>query len=118
MVILPKCILLKYTESWDYKTKREATSFLNAVTSFEFIVSFIELRRLFHPLAGIINCLKERGVGIIEVYVDVSSAIKFIKSTRKNIAKEFSVMFEQAERVAAKVGTQPSITHIAKKQVN
>ena len=31
---------------------------------------------------------------------------------------KFSVIFEQAERVAAKVGTQPSMPRIAKKQVN
>ena len=28
----------KYTEGWDYKTKRRATSLLNAVTSFEIII--------------------------------------------------------------------------------
>ena len=44
--------------------------------------------------------------------------IKDIKSTRKNIDKEFSVIFEQAERVAAKVGIQPSMPRIAKKQVS
>ena len=47
-----------------------------------------------------------------------SSVIKDIKSTRKNIDKEFIVIFEQAEWVAAKVETQPSIPHTAKKQVN
>ena len=44
--------------------------------------------------------------------------IEDIKSTRKNIDKEFSVIFEQAKRVATKVGTQLSIPHIATKQVN
>ena len=33
--------------------------------------------------------------------------IKDIKSTRKNIDKEFRVISEQSEQVAAKVGTQP-----------
>ena len=49
-----------------------------------------------------------------------SSVMKDIKSTRKNIDKEFSVIFEQAEWVAAKVETRPSpsIPHTAKKQVN
>ena len=51
-------------------------------------------------------------------YNDVSSVIKYIKSTRKNIDKEFIVTFEQAERVDAKIGTQPSMPRIAKKQVN
>ena len=32
--------------------------------------------------------------------------------------QEFSVIFEQVERVAAKIGTQPSMHRTAKKQVN
>ena len=108
----------KHTEGRDYKTKREATLLLNAGTSFEFIISLIALYKLLHPLAGITNCLQERGVDIIEAYDDLSSAIKDIKSKRKNIDKEFSVIFEQAERIAAKVGTQPSMARIAKKRVN
>ena len=56
----------KYTEGWNYKTKREATSLLNAITSFEFIISLIGLYRLLHPLAGITKGLQGRGVDIIE----------------------------------------------------
>ena len=77
----------KYTEGWNYKTKRKATSLLNAVTSFEFIISLIGLYRLLHPLAGITNRFQGHGVDIIEAYDDVSSLIKDIKSTRKNIDK-------------------------------
>ena len=44
---------------------------LNAVTSFEFIISLIRLYRLLHPLAGITNRLQGRGVDIIEDYDDV-----------------------------------------------
>ena len=65
-----------YTEGWNYKTKREGTSLLNAVTSFEFIISPIGLYRLLHSLAGITYCLQGRGVDIIEAYDDVSSMIK------------------------------------------
>ena len=108
----------KYTEGWDYKTKRVATLLLNAATSFELIISLIGLYRFLHPLAGITNCLQGRGVNIIKANDDVSSVIKDTKSTRKNIDKEFSVIFEQAERVAAKVRTQPTMPRIAKKQVN
>ena len=106
----------KYTEEGlDYKTKRKATSLLNAVTSFEFIISLIGLYRLLNTLAGTTDRLQGRGVDIIEAYDDVSSVIKDIKSTRKNIDKEFSVIFEQAEQVAAKVETQPSMPRIVKK---
>ena len=61
----------KYTRLWDYKTKREATSLLNAVTSFEFIISLIGLYRLLHPVASITNRLEGRGVDIIGAYGDV-----------------------------------------------
>ena len=77
----------KYTEVWDYKTKREAMPLLNGVTSFEFIVSIIGLYSLLHPLAGITNRLQRRGVDITEVYDDVSSVIKDIKSTKKSTDK-------------------------------
>ena len=81
--------------------KPEATSLLNTVTSFEFIICLIGLYRLLHQLADIANCLQGRGVDIIEAYDDASSVIKGIKSTRKNIDKELSMAFEQAERVAS-----------------
>ena len=62
-------------------------------------------------MTGVANRLHEGGVDITEAYDDIPSVIKDIKSTRKNIDKEFSVIFEQAkqaERVAVKVGKQPS----------
>ena len=87
---------------------------LNAVTSFEFIISLIGLYRLLHPLAGITSQLQGLGVDIIEPYDNVSSVIKDTKSTMKNIDKEFNVIFERAERVAAKVRTQAQHSKINK----
>ena len=83
----------------------------------KFIISPIGLYKLLHPLAGITNRLQGRGADIIETYNDVLSAIKDIKSTRKNIDKEFSMIFEQVERVDAKIGTQPSMPCIAKSKL-
>ena len=67
---------------------------------------------IVHALAGKTNRLQGCGVDIIKVYDDVSSVINDIKSTRKNIDKEFSVTFEQVERVAAKEGTQTSMPRL------
>ena len=69
----------KFTEGWDYKTKRKATSLLNRVTFYEFIISLIGLYKFPDPLAGITNRLQGRGVDIIEAYGDASSGIKDIK---------------------------------------
>ena len=81
----------------------------NAVSSFGFIISLIGLFRLLHPRAGIANHLQARSIDGIEAYDHVSSAVKDIKSTRKNTDEWFSVIFEQAEREAAKVKTQSSM---------
>ena len=69
----------------DYKTKQEATSLLNAVTSFEFIISLIGLYRLLNTLAGTTDRLQGRGVDIIEAYDDVSSVIKDINRAQGRI---------------------------------
>ena len=60
---------------------------LNAVTSFEFIISLIVFYRLLNPLAGITNRLKRRGVGIIEAYDNVSSVKKDIKAQGRILIK-------------------------------
>ena len=88
----------EYTKRWDYKTTREATSLLSSVTSLEFIFSLIRLYRLLHPLTGITNRLQGRIVVIIEAYDDVPSVIKDIKSTRKNIDKEFSLILNKLNK--------------------
>ena len=88
----------EYTKRWDYKTTREATSLLSSVTSLEFIFSLIRLYRLLHPLTGITNRLQGRSVVIIEAYDDVPSVIKDIKSTRKNIDKEFSLILNKLNK--------------------
>ena len=72
---------LEYTEGWDYKTKREARAFLNAVTSYDF--SVIGLYRLLHPLAGITNRLQGGGVDITEAYVWQSIKCDKIYKKRK-----------------------------------
>ena len=108
-----------FIESWNYKNKTGSNVvFKNAFISLQCIISFIGLYKLLHPLGGIANRLQERGVDITEAYDEVSRVIKDTKSARKNIDKRLSFVFEQAERVAAKVVVQPSMTRIAKKQFN
>ena len=64
---------------------------LNAVTSFEFIISLIGFYGFLHPLTVINNRLQGRVVDIIEAY------------------DKLSMIFEQPERVATKVGAEPSM---------
>ena len=105
-----------FTEGWDYKIKPEATSLLNGVSSFEFIVSLVGIYGLLHSLEVTTNRLQGRAIHIIKVYDDISSGSKDVKTTSSNIDEQLSVIFKHAERLAEKVETQPSVSRIAKKQ--
>ena len=49
-----------YKDDWDSKTKEEATSYLNSITKFEFLIGLVSLYRLLHPLVGITQSLQGR----------------------------------------------------------
>ena len=105
-----------FTEGWDYKIKHEATSLLNGVSSFEFIVPLVGIYRLLHPLEVTTNRLQVQAVDIIKTYDDISNGSKDVKIKGINIDEQFSVILKHAEQLAEKVGTQTSVTRIAKKQ--
>lgn len=61
----------------------------NVLSCHRLLVIYISgLYRLLNPPASVTNCLQVRGVDIIEAYEDISSVIKDIISTRKNIEKK------------------------------
>ena len=42
-----------YKDGWDSKTKKDATSYLNAITKFKFLIGLVLLYRLLQPFVGI-----------------------------------------------------------------
>ena len=61
----------------------------NVLSCHRLLVIYISgLYRLLNPPASVTNCLQVRGVDIIEAYEDISSVIKDIISTIKNIEKK------------------------------
>ena len=97
------------TTGWDAHVKRKATSFLNALTKFEFIVDIIVLYRFLHPVAGLTNKLQGRSIDIIEAYESANRCIEDMKYAPENIDNEFDQIFKQAERMAIKLDVQPSL---------
>ena len=95
------------TTGWDAHVKREATSFLNALTKFEFIVGIIVLYRLLHPVAVLTSKLQGRNIDIIEAYESANRCIEDMKYVRENIDNEFDQIFKHAEQMAIKLDFQP-----------
>ena len=55
----------------DSKTKKDATSYLNIITKFEFLIALILLCQLLQPFVGIAQNLQGRYIDIIKVFNDV-----------------------------------------------
>ena len=64
-----------FTKGWDSNSKKEATAYINTLTSFEFIVGITSLYRLLHPGACITQKLQCRSVDIIKAYQEVQSCV-------------------------------------------
>ena len=108
----------EHATGWDVHVKREVTSFLNALTKFEFIVGIIVLYRLMHPAAGLTNKLQGRNIDIIEAYESATRSIEGMKYVQESIDNEFDQIFKQAERMAIKLDVQQSLPRSVAKQMH
>ena len=78
--------------------KREFTSIVHGVTSFEFSILATAVHGLLHALPGITNRLQGPGV-------DMSSVINGTKNASSTTEEKFDVIFEKAGRLTEKVNT-------------
>jgi len=61
-----------FATGWDAKSKSEAASLLNCITSFDFILSFVLAYHMLLHLAGITVKLQSSTIDILEAYENVS----------------------------------------------
>ena len=92
-----------YKDGWDSKTNEDATSYLNAITKFEFLIGLVSLYRLLHPLVGITQNLQGRSIDIIKAYNEAEGCIPYMQHMRQTIDEEFHKIYKQAERLAEKL---------------
>ena len=100
---------MDYTDGWSSDCKKEATSYLKALSEFEFITEIVSLYRLLHPLAEITQKLQGRTIDVVAAYTQVESCILDMEHIRGSIEDEYEQIFKQSERLAAKIGLEPSI---------
>ena len=74
-----------YKDGWGSKNKEDATSYLNAITKFEFLISLVSLYRLLHPLVGNTQNLHGGSIDIIKTYNEIEGCIQDMQHTRQTI---------------------------------
>jgi len=79
-----------FRSGWDVKTKSDAQSYLTAITTFEFIVTFLCVYQLLSHLAGITVKLQSTSIDILKAYADVS-----ILSTNSLLKSNMSVSYKK-----------------------
>ena len=99
-------------------SKKEAVAYINALTSFEFIVGITSLCRLLHPVASITQKLQGLTIDIVKAYQEVQSYILDMRVMQDKIEEEFSVIHRQAESIAPSLDVSPSVPRTVSRQMH
>ena len=89
-----------YSKGWSTKDKQEASSYLHALSNFNFIIGLISLYRLMHPFTGITKKLQGRSIDVVKAFNEVESVVNDLGAVRSNIDSEFDTIYNQAMRMA------------------
>lgn len=107
-----------YTEDWSAESKKDATTHLNAMCNFGFIVGLVSVYRLLYPLQGTCQKLQGRTIDIVKAFDEIESVKSDIQATRNDIDNAFTRIYQHSVRLSEQVGVEPSIPRIAKRQSN
>lgn len=103
---------------WDTKSTGDASSLLNSLSTFDFVITFITLYELLSHLSGVTVKLQSSTMDIITAFEE----IKDVKATYLNIAENmdevFHKTFAHAVRMADKLNVQPSMPRVVQKQIH
>ena len=107
-----------YKDGWDSKTKKDATSYLNAITKFKFLIGLVLLYRLLQPFVGITQNLQGRSIEIIKAFNEVEGCIQDMQHMRKTISEEFHKIYKLTKRLVEKLHVEPTIPSSAVRQMH
>ena len=107
-----------FTKGWDSNSRKEATAYINVLTSFEFVVGITSFYRLLHPVASATQKLQDRTIDTVKTYQEVQSCILDMPVVRDKIQEELLVIYRQAERIALSPGVSPSVPRTVSRQMN
>ena len=107
-----------FTKGWDSNSRKEATTYINSLTSFEFIVGITSFYRLLYPVASTTQKLQDGTIDTTKTYQEVQSCILDMPVVRDKIQEDLLVIYRQAERIALSPGVSPSVPRTVSRQMN
>ena len=101
---------------WDTSSRTEAQQILSAITSFDFIVTFVTVYEYFSHMSGITVKLQRKTLDILEAFQMINEIISFYKSERTAVSTSFKRIFQESVRLASQVETEVKVPRIANRQ--
>ena len=107
-----------FPDGWDPSSRVRASAILNAICSFNFIITFLVVYKMLSHLSGITVKLQGSTIDILQALSKIDSIKDSYKSLRTNINEQFHIIHEHAVFVAAKVNVEPERLRIAGRQTH
>ena len=107
-----------YSKGWSAKDKQKASSYLHALSNFNFIIGLISLYCLMHPFNGITKKLQGRSTDVVKAFNEVESVVNDLGVVQSNIDSEFYTIYNQAMRMAERMTVTPSAPRMAQRQMH
>ena len=107
-----------YLKGWSAKDKQEASSYLHALTNFNFIIGLISLYYAMHAFTEITKKLQGRSIDVVKAFNEVESVVNDLGAVRSNIDSEFDTTYNQAMRMAERMNVTSSTPRMAQRQMH
>jgi len=102
--------------TWDRETKTKAQDFLANLKTFGFIFTFLITKNGLGTLKPIAAKLQKKDQDVFQAYSMIDDTIKAVARVKSNIEEECLEMFEDASRLADKIGATVSVPKITGRQ--
>ena len=98
---------------WNTATKRDASGLLQAITNFQFVVTFVIGYLYLSHMSALTTKLQQKSKDIFKAFTMVSSVLKSYQDMRADM---YDDAYEKATAMAAKVGVVPTAPRVAGRQ--
>ena len=102
--------------TWDRETKTKAKGLLANLKTFRFIFTFLITKNSLGTLKPIAAKLQKKDQDVLQAYSMIDDTIKAVARVRSNIEEECHEWFEDASRLADKIGATVSVPRITGRQ--
>lgn len=99
-------------------TKRDASGLLQAITNFQFVVTFVIGYLYLSHMSTLTTKLQQKSNEIFKAFIMVSSVLKSNQDMRADMDEMYDDAYEKAMAMAAKMGVAPTAPRVAGRQTS